>query len=44
MLADVSDDVQRRPRLTPKGERTRARIAVDTILALAGITDGVAGR
>ena len=83
MLANVADDVQRRARLTPKGERTRARIvdaaaghlpagissddlsvtllaalqgglllaqvqrdtrpletAFDTILALAGITDG----
>jgi len=26
MLANVTDDVQHRPRLTPKGERTRARI------------------
>jgi TetR/AcrR family transcriptional repressor of nem operon len=41
MLADVTDDVQRRARLTPKGERTRARI-VD---AAAGLIyeRGVAG-
>ena len=41
MLATVTDDVQRRARLTPKGERTRARI-VD---AAAGLIyeQGVAG-
>jgi TetR/AcrR family transcriptional regulator, transcriptional repressor for nem operon len=41
MLANVTDDVQRRARLTPKGERTRARI-VD---AAAGLIyeRGVAG-
>ena len=41
MLATVTDDVQRRARLTPKGERTRARI-VD---AAAGLIyeRGVAG-
>jgi AcrR family transcriptional regulator len=41
MLANVTDDVQRRPRLTPKGERTRARI-VDAAARLI-YERGVAG-
>jgi AcrR family transcriptional regulator len=41
MLANVADDVQRRPRLTPKGERTRTRI-VDAAARLI-YERGVAG-
>src|ERR1700684_2404903 len=41
MVGSVANDVQRRPRLTPKGERTRARI-VDAAARLI-YERGVAG-